>query len=288
MDPATAAAVYVDPEMDDATRSTILALLAEDRRAQEPPRLRFNPSVHGSFDNFLAEFRPTRTSARDVSWIVVSTPNRAPRAEIPGCVEACIAIRDGGGTAGKRRAAILAKASEHYQTVGKWFIFASEEDITRIWAIVAKATVAGELGFSAKVSTRSDPPREQWLICVYVEDFNDKREVARVKRQLDKLRVKTKWFKPDIFTHLDISADRAYGIRPSIYDAADVDRWEAEWAVDEAKERATKAPSAESTNDDGKDRKRQADSDEPKNDDEIGAQSSPRKMKDRRHLFVLG
>ena len=86
--------------------------------------------------------------------------------------------------------------------VGKWMIFPTSENVQDIWNEIATKVYNGELGCSAKVSNK-DPPstsnnsssigvsrwnEDNYLICVYVDDFRDEEDVRRVLRVL--LRIK--------------------------------------------------------------------------------------------------
>ena len=70
---------------------------------------------------------------------------------------------------------------------GEWRIRVRVDGMDAIWERVKAATVAGELGYKSKVSTRpaagqSNP--EERLICVRTYDAADADDVERVKRAL--------------------------------------------------------------------------------------------------------
>lgn len=69
---------------------------------------------------------------------------------------------------------------------GKWMIFTDPAAIHQSWATVVAATESGKLGWAAKAATRHVPGRDV-LICVYTEDWRDRRDLARVLAQLRQL-----------------------------------------------------------------------------------------------------
>ncbi|KAJ3219126.1 hypothetical protein HDU67_002459 [Dinochytrium kinnereticum] len=107
---------------------------------------------------------------------------------------------------------------------GKWVLFEDRSHIDAIWAKVAKAVVKGELGESAKVSTVRTLayPNEMHVICVYVDDFTDVREVRRVFEKLKELGLDTKSFKINYFTQLKLYSGNSYGLSPSLYTATSI------------------------------------------------------------------
>jgi hypothetical protein len=135
-------------------------------------------------------------------------------------------------------------------------LFIPAVNVDRIWKIIAGATIAGDLGISAKVAPHDkdeDPQsRRARLICIYTKDFSDIEDVVRVRRELKKLgMVETRekiYYKPsklmsiclcdgagtkklvsgiltrrktDAYTYLDIKAGNPYGIKPWIYRSSD-------------------------------------------------------------------
>jgi hypothetical protein len=128
-------AVAADPDMDVGTRQMILAMLEADSvAAAGPPQgaagpglqvlarpgfLEYNPLQHGSIDDFLDDFKPTKITIKECDWISVKSPNRLPTPQDPIVFTDCIAIRDGEGSATVRSKKILQRASEGRQTTGK-------------------------------------------------------------------------------------------------------------------------------------------------------------------------
>lgn len=69
---------------------------------------------------------------------------------------------------------------------GKWMLFTDPAAIHESWATVVAATESGELGWAAKAATRHVPGRDV-LICVYTEDWRNRRDLARVLAQIRQL-----------------------------------------------------------------------------------------------------
>ena len=86
------------------------------------------------------------------------------------------------------KTAILAAARENGCGCGKWMLFPPAVDVNRVWSVVATATAAGELGGAAKVATEDGQADTAGrLICVYTEDFGDRKDVKRVLLKLGEL-----------------------------------------------------------------------------------------------------
>ena len=70
---------------------------------------------------------------------------------------------------------------------GKWLIFCSFNNIDEEWNIIKRSTEKGDLGCSAKVSTRKPHPRsrkDSGVICVYTYDSDNISDVLRVRNKL--------------------------------------------------------------------------------------------------------
>ena len=63
--------------------------------------------------------------------------------------------------------------------------------VNAVWETVARATANGELGIAAKVAPRPEEALQARtrLICVYTQDFHDRRDVWRVLERLRELRL---------------------------------------------------------------------------------------------------
>ena len=95
--------------------------------------------------------------------------------------------------------------AKHYEILtGKWLVFRPREQIDDVWMIIKEKTRNGELGIAAKVSTLFQG-KDRHVICVYTENYFDKEDVFRVRESLRNLGIEeTLYYKPDIYTHLNI------------------------------------------------------------------------------------
>ncbi|KZF21820.1 DUF1917-domain-containing protein [Xylona heveae TC161] len=127
-------------------------------------------------------------------------------------------------------------AKEKKSTIGKWMLF-PETSIDRIWAIVATATAAGQLGIDAKIATAdggtggiasTTRPR---LICIYTYDFSDTQDVLRVLLRLVELELVGNsggrgdggiYYKSDAYTYLGITSGNPWGLKASMYSSRDM------------------------------------------------------------------
>ncbi len=97
---------------------------------------------------------PTKTT--QMYWIVLDAPGSAPEA-----------IED--------------------EDAGKWLIFQEPDLVDAAWKKVRDATVAGQLGISAKVSTAKPNPDsrdDRKVIYVYTKNWADETDVMRVREKL--------------------------------------------------------------------------------------------------------
>jgi hypothetical protein len=100
---------------------------------------------------------PTKTT--QMYWIVLDAPGSAPEA-----------IED--------------------ENAGKWLIFQDPDAVDAAWKKVRDATVAHELGTSAKVSTAKPNPDSRdnrKVIYVYTKDWAEEADVMRVREKLREL-----------------------------------------------------------------------------------------------------
>jgi len=76
------------------------------------------------------------------------------------------------------------------ENAGKWLIFQEPDTVDAAWKTVRDATVALELGISAKVSTAKSNPDSRdsrKVIYVYTRDWADEPDVMRVRQRLREL-----------------------------------------------------------------------------------------------------
>ena len=100
---------------------------------------------------------PTKTT--QMYWIVQDAPGSAPEA-----------IED--------------------ENAGKWLIFQEPDLVDAVWVKVRDATVALELGISAKVSTAKPNPDSRdnrKVVYIYTKDWADEADVLRVREKLREL-----------------------------------------------------------------------------------------------------
>ncbi|QYZ79255.1 DUF1917 domain-containing protein [Methanofollis formosanus] len=78
------------------------------------------------------------------------------------------------------------------EQAGKWLIFCDTAEVDALWKNVRDATVAGDLGISAKVSTARPNPDsrdDRKVVYVYTRDWSDEADVMRVREHLRALGV---------------------------------------------------------------------------------------------------
>jgi len=100
---------------------------------------------------------PSKTT--QMYWIVLDAPGSAPEA-----------IED--------------------ENAGKWLLFQEPDQVDSSWKKIRDATVARELGISAKVSTAKPNPDSRdnrKVIYVYTKDWADETDVMRVRTRLREL-----------------------------------------------------------------------------------------------------
>lgn len=109
-------------------------------------------------------------------------------------------------------------AAQYGCATGKWMLRVSESNIDHKWLEIAKATVDGTLGATSAKVGRS-PGQEIFLVCVYLNDYEDKALVGGVLQGLRGLHnVVPKadiFFKADILTGCQIDASFYTGVRVS-------------------------------------------------------------------------
>ncbi len=170
---------------------------------------------------FLAANRPSTADPFRVEWIYARSEQ--DRGDGGGDVAAAVQQyqRDAQRGVPVTAAYLAGLARQHGVLHGKWLVFARSDVVDAIWMSVARL-VADGLVLTAKVGPR-DANTGQHVVCVYVPDFGDERDVMRVR---DLLRTRCNLqrklsFKADIYTHLGIYAPQAkqLGISASIFSA---------------------------------------------------------------------
>ena len=110
-------------------------------------------------------------------------------------------------------------------------LFPTPSDVTIHWSLVAKATVAGELGHAAKVAT-NDGTQNARLICIYTPDFSDKKDVKRVLERLVAMGLCNRngaraeghaiYYKADAYTYLELNSANEFGLKTSMFSSREV------------------------------------------------------------------
>ena len=200
----------------------------------EPPRL--FPSAGEDIEAFVNRAKPSETQASDFCWIQVNSDNSELKDNkrmtdvvvIEGFVAHGKQILEEseklvlGKECPKSKAAVVAQekllelAESFRVTCGKWMLFVYRQNVDEVWSKVALMTASNQLGSSSKVATAS-PTDRQHLICIYVDNFADLREVKRVWDVLTNMGLVVKSFKPDCYTYLGIYAKNKWDISPVIY-----------------------------------------------------------------------
>ncbi len=107
------------------------------------------------------------------------------------------------------------------ERTGKWLIFKSWDDLDNLWERVKKATYSGDLGPSSKVATKTPNPLSKdpdtGVICVYTYDYEDKKDVRRVRRKLLSIGItELLYYKPD-----EATRDGVYGSTGWLFSSED-------------------------------------------------------------------
>lgn len=131
---------------------------------------------------------------------------------------------------------------------GKWLVYTKPDQVDELWRKVVRVVAAERGHGQAKVSARKvienvqQPPTQslpsdeaiEWdggtpepseghVICVYVEDYMNKRGVDELRKAL-RFRAGVFWkigFKSDAYTYLGIYKNNPWGLRPSRYHDSD-------------------------------------------------------------------
>lgn len=67
---------------------------------------------------------------------------------------------------------------------GKWLVFCKPDEIDETWSKVKRAVAAGNLGRTAKCSTRKGFKGSDYVICVYTHDWQDGDSVQFIRQGL--------------------------------------------------------------------------------------------------------
>ena len=125
---------------------------------------------------------------------------------------------------------LLETAQQQGLTCGKWMVRVMPGVADAVWADVARATVEGKLGCSAKVAgTLNEFEPLPAVLCVYVRDFGNRAELKRVlvafQELMKKHSLQVTGFKPDVFTHLGINGGNVWRLPPTVYSFKEALTW---------------------------------------------------------------
>ncbi|RHY87170.1 hypothetical protein DYB37_010370 [Aphanomyces astaci] len=210
------------------------------------PKIRQDSTMLQAFDNesldtFLARARPSEEFAAVLSpvsqgsswrWIWVPGPQRADH-QINDetrlqCTAELRAIVDEWSDrleilppplvpteARKVSANMFSLAKRCNYGSGRLLLSVDSNQVDDAWKAVARATVQGKLGYSAKVSTRTTS--DQHVLCVMLDCFWDEANVRGVLEQLSSLGLHVTAFKPDIFSVLRTHDLKALHLHSLLY-----------------------------------------------------------------------
>ncbi|RDB17529.1 hypothetical protein Hypma_001262 [Hypsizygus marmoreus] len=194
-----------------------------DRRAKEIrdietslPWVRYSPEAHESLKKFFRAYPPSTTEQSKIAWICIDNP-RAQEGRTEGDVAALCRGWDEICANSEASISELDKLAHRFGVLsGKWLIFPPRGIVDDVWARIARATHAGTLGSSAKVSPRNDIGSH--VICVFTDDYTDYDEVRRVRDSLNRLGHKQPiGYKPDVYTYCDVYKGNRWNIPPTRY-----------------------------------------------------------------------
>ncbi|MCJ1358121.1 MAG: hypothetical protein MMC33_008119 [Icmadophila ericetorum] len=127
---------------------------------------------------------------------------------------------------------ILKEAKARKCTSGKWMLFPMPDTVNEVWGVIATETAVGRLGSAAKVAADDGQMSDRLnrLVCIYTEDFTDKRDVKRVLERLVDVGLTTRkgaeiYYKCDAYTHLGIERGNEWGIKASLYSSKEAFDW---------------------------------------------------------------
>lgn len=180
--------------------------------------LRYQPLHHPSLDWFLEEYPPSSCRV-PCGWISLDSPVAHNNGDFDQRqVPAMLLDWNTKTKASKKVTArdVDALAKKYHCRSGKWMLFRKAASIDSLWNIIALACGSGGLGVSAKVSTRWSARNGSYVVCVYVSDYFEVKEVKQVREALRNLGYTSKIsFKADIYTWLGLDSKNKWGIPAS-------------------------------------------------------------------------
>ena len=185
------------------------------------PWIGYSKEFHKSSQAFLDSWPPSKTSNTKVAWICVGNDRAVKQEdEEPRDLDGLSTAWDKICAEGPVRLSHVDKLAEEFNVLsGKWLVFVPTDRVDALWGRIVKATLAGTMGSSAKVSPcDKEDPDCRHVICVYNSDYRSKAEVDKLRDGLRRLGVKERiGYKPDIYTYCRIYMGNSWGIPPSRY-----------------------------------------------------------------------
>jgi hypothetical protein len=113
-------------------------------------------------------------------------------------------------------------AQKHGCVTGRWVAYIDGFSVDDVWNVVAQATNIGMLGRVSRVSA-CDKHRQQFVICIFTEDFTDKQDVARVLRALkEKIpSMRDMRYRPNFYDLINLRRGNIWKIPTTIYTSKD-------------------------------------------------------------------
>ncbi|KAJ3832206.1 translation initiation factor eIF 4e-like domain-containing protein [Lentinula raphanica] len=185
-------------------------------------------STISNIESFISHWRPSLIGPNNLvpegcPWIAINRGNRhTPDSGPPRIAEleaAFMSLSQSHRTNGNITLTVSALdqlACQFNVRSGKWMIFADLNTVDSLWAnVVRMVCIHRQRGF-AKVA--ADSQKSDRVICVYVDDFTDVKEVMGLRQDLRRIGVEWKIkFKMDAYTYMGIYQSNSWGISPSRY-----------------------------------------------------------------------
>jgi hypothetical protein len=184
------------------------------------PWICYSEEFHESSQVFLDLWLPSKTSKSKIPWICVHNRQSAESEGESFDPDALSSAWDKICAEGPFSVSKVDKLAQQFNILsGKWLMFVEPNRVDNLWGEIAKSTLAGTLGLSARVSADDERNRAyKHIIYVYTADYKSTAEVIRVRDELRRLGVKQRIaYKPEIFRHCGIYQNNKQGVRPSLY-----------------------------------------------------------------------
>lgn len=195
--------------------ASLLLQKSKQRMSQQQftPWIIFKQQEHKSVEKFCTTLAPSQVKNTRAAWICVHATG----------IKEIAMDKDFSEKHAKKlflmepsQETAIKIAKENNVLVGKWLVFCTAETVDATFATIALQVYSNELGAcSCKVSTNNHG--NSFVICVYVANSFDEKQVMKVKAELTKLGITTRGYKPDIFTYLNIYKNNPWKVREVLY-----------------------------------------------------------------------